>query len=879
MNIELNKNGININGEYRVLICSSLFYFRIPRERWETRIIQLKNAGYTGVDVYFPWNYHEIQDGVWDFEGQKDADYFLSLCAQHNLFVIARPGPYICSEWDGGGIPARLYTEDIKLRQHDEKYYGELQKWFAQIIPVIVKYQITNGGSVILFQVENELDFFECLDRKQYMETLTEKCVKMGINVPVIACAGQWDMERATGNAEGVNPAFNVYSDWNSPQLQEKCMITYQQMYDADHPFILMETERGHNYLKRELCAGAKLMCSYNQVAGMNMEYCNGISNWGWGENEIPISYMTSDYDFNSMIACSGEVTQEYLQARLLANLLRTFGSRLAKGTSCAAEGIEVESEFQDDTLKTCMLEFEGGKFYSVSNLSNFSGSGKIKRKGKTYEITAASGKTLLLPESIELSYFGADIRLDFATAEINYIVNKDNEIQVCLYSEGVSIAEFYLASAYEMICQGEHRHVEGLVKISSEMEEVLFIGKEVKVRISFASEKASAVQASPFLPELPFDFDKQKEACIITEAEGKEYHLDVNDFTEQKVDFMEKHGGYRGKGFYRYQAPGSKKLMLNEVGDILTIYKDGEMIESVFSYGDNIIMDAEKGEYIFQTEIWGHSNFDDPRYYATRIGSMRGIGKISEICAETDITQLWRVCRLDQGGSDFIFYSDINSYTVTGTPVQLRYEKEVALKTDCDTFILHFPKSDVKCEVYVDGELAGVSEKFKEYVDISRCISERREVKLQVVVYKRYYSDRIGNVTLYQGRKVQTCGFARRGLESLKNLNVCGTEAMKLPLALQRNKMMLLKIDLSEFKEHDIRIEFIGKGLKLDAVSQGTDIGRMILPCEHAPSIKGGSANTVMMCAEWLHDPLYVLVQSLENGILEKIVINKILV
>lgn len=233
----------------------------------------------------------------------------------------------------------------------------------------------------------------------------------------------------------------------------------------------------------------------------------------------------------------------------------------------------------------------------------------------------------------------------------------------------------------------------------------------------------------------------------------------------------------------------------------------------------------------------------------------------------------------MDQGGSDFIFYSDINSYTVTGTPVQLRYEKEVALKTDCDTFILHFPRSDVKCEVYVDGEQAGVSEKFKEYVDISKCISERRKVKLQVVVYKRYYSDRVGNVTLYQGRKVQTCGFARRGLESLKDLNVCGTEAMKLPLALQRNKMMLLKIDLSEFKEHDIRIEFIGKGLKLDAVSQGRDIGRMILPCEHAPSIKGGSANTVMMCAEWMQDPLYVLVQSLEDGILEKIVINKILV
>ena len=78
----------------------------------------LKTAGYNTIDVYFPWNYHETAPGIWDFSENRDVYAFLELAKIHGLFVIARPGPYICSEWDGGGLPAWLAADGVSVRQY-----------------------------------------------------------------------------------------------------------------------------------------------------------------------------------------------------------------------------------------------------------------------------------------------------------------------------------------------------------------------------------------------------------------------------------------------------------------------------------------------------------------------------------------------------------------------------------------------------------------------------------------------------------------------------------------------------------------------------------------------------------------------------------------
>ena len=148
--VEIKENCLLIDGKPVILLSSSLFYFRIPQMYWEERMRQLKNCGYRAIDVYIPWNFHEKEPGCWDFEGMRDIEQFLRLAKENGLYVVARPGPYICSEWDGGGLPAWIGMKKEGIRQYDEAYLEQVRGWFDKIFPILHRYQYTEEGSVIL---------------------------------------------------------------------------------------------------------------------------------------------------------------------------------------------------------------------------------------------------------------------------------------------------------------------------------------------------------------------------------------------------------------------------------------------------------------------------------------------------------------------------------------------------------------------------------------------------------------------------------------------------------------------------------------------------------------------------------------------------------
>ena len=311
-----------------ILLASSLFYFRIPREKWEKRMKLLKTAGYNTIDVYFPWNYHETAPGIWDFSENRDVYAFLELAKIHGLFVIARPGPYICSEWDGGGLPAWLAADGVSVRQDDEEFLKRIGTWYDHILPVLEPFQISRGGTVLCMQIENELDFFDCKSPVSYMEKLMSMAASHGIDIPLFYCCGQNDLLRAGGLTPGLYTAFNVYSDSNSPGTEERALHLYSTVSDRNMPFLITETNREHSYLKRLLACGAKLLGPYNQTAGNTMEWYNGITNWGTREN--PIALMAADYDFDSMIGSAGEVNDQFYESRLRSGLLDSFPTEFA---------------------------------------------------------------------------------------------------------------------------------------------------------------------------------------------------------------------------------------------------------------------------------------------------------------------------------------------------------------------------------------------------------------------------------------------------------------------------------------------------------------------------------------------------------------------
>ncbi|HML45354.1 MAG TPA: beta-galactosidase, partial [Clostridia bacterium] len=183
--VRLDPNGFILDGKRQVLLVGSLFYFRLPRASWRDRMEKMKAAGYHALDVYFPWNHHELARDVWDFFGERDVDAFLNLAQEVGLYVVARPGPYICSEWDGGGLPAYLFPSAMRVRDNDPAYLQRVQLWFDRILPLLRDHSHSRNGCVIAMQLENELDFYaESRDRHGYIRALQQMALAAGIDVP-----------------------------------------------------------------------------------------------------------------------------------------------------------------------------------------------------------------------------------------------------------------------------------------------------------------------------------------------------------------------------------------------------------------------------------------------------------------------------------------------------------------------------------------------------------------------------------------------------------------------------------------------------------------------------------------------------------------------
>lgn len=162
MDVTFDKYSFKINGKREFILGGSIHYYRLPSHKlWEERLRLLKECGLNTIDIYFPWNYHSPQDGVYDFSGIRDVDYLLDLIEENNFYLVARPGPYICSEVDAGGFPGWLLKKGVVLRCqkkgkffYDAEYLKYTREWYEQIVPKIAKRK-----NLILFQIENEYNF------------------------------------------------------------------------------------------------------------------------------------------------------------------------------------------------------------------------------------------------------------------------------------------------------------------------------------------------------------------------------------------------------------------------------------------------------------------------------------------------------------------------------------------------------------------------------------------------------------------------------------------------------------------------------------------------------------------------------------------------
>lgn len=300
--IQFDKNSWIIDGNRVFIKSAAVHYFRLPRAEWDELLDKVKKAGCNCIETYIPWNWHEEAEGVWDFADDKDLGTFLKKCAERNLYVILRPGPFICAEWDFGGLPWWLSSkENMKYRCYHEPFLHYVDQYFDELVPRILPHLITNAGTVIMVQVENE---FQALGKpdKKYMEYLRDGLITRGINVPLVTCHGGvegavefrnfWSHaeehakildERFEGQPKGVLEFWvGWFEQWGGPKANQKtARMLEKTLYE-----LLREGFTAINY--------------YMFFGGTNFDH--------WGGRTIgEHTFMITSYDYDAPLT-------EYLQ-------------------------------------------------------------------------------------------------------------------------------------------------------------------------------------------------------------------------------------------------------------------------------------------------------------------------------------------------------------------------------------------------------------------------------------------------------------------------------------------------------------------------------------------------------------------------------------
>ena len=305
-------------GGRRVFITAGEFDpWRTPSPSlWLDDLEKMKADGYNAVTAYFDWDYHSPSPGVYDFTGVRDVNEFLNMAQEAGLYVIARPGPYINAETDGGGIPAWVLTSPNGYRIDHEPYLSAALQWYSQIDPIIAAHQVTRGGDVIAYQIENEYATHGH-DAEQYMQDLENQARSDGINVPLTfnICCGAETFTSGLG-------AVNISGTDNYP-LGFNCANTgsFGQPYGypafPGEPMYLPEFQGGsfdgwggagyddcytmtgpafeNVYYKNNIAQGVTMQSNYMGVGG---------TNWGW----LPANFIYTSYDYGAAIRETGEI-------------------------------------------------------------------------------------------------------------------------------------------------------------------------------------------------------------------------------------------------------------------------------------------------------------------------------------------------------------------------------------------------------------------------------------------------------------------------------------------------------------------------------------------------------------------------------------------
>ncbi|KAM8816549.1 beta-galactosidase-1-like protein 2 [Rhynchonycteris naso] len=319
------QSGLHANGQNFMLDDStiwifggSMHYFRVPRAYWRDRLLKMKACGLNTLTTYVPWNLHEPQRGTFDFSGNLDLETFVLTAAEVGLWVILRPGPYICSEIDLGGLPSWLLQDSgMRLRTTYKGFTEAVDLYFDHLMARVVPLQYQHGGPIIAVQVENEYGSYN--RDPAYMPYIKKALEDRGIV----------ELLLTSDNKDGLSKGFldGVLATINLQSQQELHLLTpFLLSIQGVKPKMVMEYWTGwfdswggpHNILDSSEVLKT-VSAIINAGSSINLYMFHGGTNFGFISGAMHYHEYKSDvtsYDYDAVLTEAGDYTAKYVKLR-----------------------------------------------------------------------------------------------------------------------------------------------------------------------------------------------------------------------------------------------------------------------------------------------------------------------------------------------------------------------------------------------------------------------------------------------------------------------------------------------------------------------------------------------------------------------------------
>ena len=315
---EVGKGAFLLNGKPFVIKAAEIHYPRIPQAYWEHRIKMCKALGMNTICLYVFWNIHEQQEGKFDFTGNNDIAAFCRLAQKHGMYIIVRPGPYVCAEWEMGGLPWWLLKKkDIRLRENDPYFLERVEIFEKEVGKQLADLQLARGGNIIMVQVENEYGSYGT--DKPYVSNIRDIVRRAGFtDVTLFQCDWAsnftknglddlvWTMNFGTGS--NIDNQFKKLKELrpDSPLMCSEFWSGWFDKWGGRH-----ETRDS-----KDMVAGLREMLEKGISFSLYMTH-GGTSFGHWaGANSPGFAPDVTSYDYDAPINEYGHATPKYYELR-----------------------------------------------------------------------------------------------------------------------------------------------------------------------------------------------------------------------------------------------------------------------------------------------------------------------------------------------------------------------------------------------------------------------------------------------------------------------------------------------------------------------------------------------------------------------------------